>query len=383
MRAFRPWLRALLGAAVLVLLARTLGAEAFVRGVAEIDAAALLAALGIGMATTIATAWRWAVVARGLGLRLGLPRAVADYYRALLLNAVLPAGVLGDVHRAFAHRRRAAADGCAAAGGRAVRAVVLERAAGQTVLISSAILVLAARPELVTATGRLFPSPSAAAATGAGVVVLGGAAALWLLGSHSGRRRRARARAWAAEARSAVLARGRWAAVGALSAAGLAGHLALFVVAARVADVEAPTADLLPPMLVALLAMSVPVGVGGWGPRESAAALGFAAVGLGAEAGLGTAVVYGVLALVSSLPGALVLWPLRRAARRPGAPSGGRVAAADRTTSVSEEQPATDMPPPPQGQIRRMRASQAAWSTVAPGSTPTSAASSSPRTTQR
>jgi glycosyltransferase 2 family protein len=47
--------------------------------------------------------------------------------------------------------------------------------------------------------------------------------------------------------------------------------------------------------------------VAGWGPREGATAWAFAAAGLGAELGVATAVVYGVMVLVASLPGALVL----------------------------------------------------------------------------
>jgi hypothetical protein len=47
--------------------------------------------------------------------------------------------------------------------------------------------------------------------------------------------------------------------------------------------------------------------VAGWGPREGATAWAFGAAGLGAERGVETAVVYGVLVLVASLPGAAVL----------------------------------------------------------------------------
>jgi glycosyltransferase 2 family protein len=47
--------------------------------------------------------------------------------------------------------------------------------------------------------------------------------------------------------------------------------------------------------------------VGGWGPREGAAAWAFGAAGLGAEQGITTAVVYGVMVLVACLPGAAVL----------------------------------------------------------------------------
>ena len=47
--------------------------------------------------------------------------------------------------------------------------------------------------------------------------------------------------------------------------------------------------------------------VGGWGPREGVTAWAFAAAGLGASLGVATAVVYGVMVLVASLPGAAVL----------------------------------------------------------------------------
>jgi uncharacterized membrane protein YphA (DoxX/SURF4 family) len=47
--------------------------------------------------------------------------------------------------------------------------------------------------------------------------------------------------------------------------------------------------------------------VGGWGPREGMTAWVFGAAGLGAEQGVATAVVYGVMVLVASLPGAAFL----------------------------------------------------------------------------
>ena len=55
-----------------------------------------------------------------------------------------------------------------------------------------------------------------------------------------------------------------------------------------------------------MLAMVLP-SVAGWGPREGATAWVFGAAGLGADRGVATAVVYGVMVLVASLPGALVL----------------------------------------------------------------------------
>ena len=53
--------------------------------------------------------------------------AVREYYLAMFLNQVLPGGVLGDVTRAWRHARLEDT-------GRAVRAVVFERASGQLVM---------------------------------------------------------------------------------------------------------------------------------------------------------------------------------------------------------------------------------------------------------
>jgi len=92
------------------------------------------------------------------------------------------------------------------------------------------------------------------------------------------------------------------------------GHAVTFLVAARTAGVTAPLSRLLPLVLLALLAMSLP-SIAGWGPREGVTAWVFAAAGLGASLGATTAVTYGVMVLAAYLPGALVLvveWSPRR-----------------------------------------------------------------------
>ena len=87
---------------------------------------------------------------------------------------------------------------------------------------------------------------------------------------------------------------------------------------------------MLPLALLAMLAMVLP-SVAGWGPREGATAWVFARGRPGRGPGVATAVVYGVMVLVASLPGALVLVargsPARR--RRGRRPSGRRDGAAD------------------------------------------------------
>ena len=63
----------------------------------------------------------------------------------------------------------------------------------------------------------------------------------------------------------------------------------------------------MPLALLVLLAMALPLNIAGWGPREGVAAWAFGAAGLTAAQGVATAVTYGVLVLVASLPGAGVL----------------------------------------------------------------------------
>ena len=82
-----------------------LGFGPFLDGVRAVDGAALGAGAAIGALTTVCCAWRWTVVARGLGLRLPFPAAVAACYRSVFLNLTLPGGVVGDVHRGVSHGR--------------------------------------------------------------------------------------------------------------------------------------------------------------------------------------------------------------------------------------------------------------------------------------
>lgn len=287
-KSVKAWLRTLGGAAILGGLVWWQSTAAFTAAFAVIDGTAVVAALAIGLASTVFSAARWRLAAGRLGLRLSLGAAVADYYRALFLNAVLPAGVLGDVHRAVSHGRRA---GQVAQG---VRAVFFERLAGQVVLVAAGLAVLLTRPDLL---GALAPAVVPA------VIVLAAAAVALVCA-----RRRVPAFAGARDVLAA------WPGLIALSAGALAGHLALFVTAARLTGSAAPLADLVPLALLALLVMSLPVNIGGWGPREAVMAVAFGAAGLGSAQGLTISVVYGVLAFLSGLPGAAVLLVQRREA---------------------------------------------------------------------
>jgi uncharacterized membrane protein YbhN (UPF0104 family) len=113
-------------------------------------------------------------------------------------------------------------------------------------------------------------------------------------------------RAAARDIREAFLTGSAWVGIALASALVVGGHAITFMIAARTAGSTAPLSQLLPLALVAMTAMVLP-NVGGWGPREGVTAWAFGAAGLGAGQGVATAVVYGVMVLVASLPGAAVL----------------------------------------------------------------------------
>lgn len=295
-----PVVQVLVSVGILTVLVARLGTGTVADALRAIEIGPVLAALGIGAVTTVFTAWRWCLVARELGLRLPLPVAVADCYRASLLNSVLPSGVLGDVHRAVSHGRRVGDLG------KGIGSVVLERAAGQVVLLVVGVSVLLTQPTLFAAvvdglaieTDTVFWTVALLAlaiAPGIVAVVVVRRAVRTAQQQRSGHRDEWWSPSWV------------WPGVLALSLGALVGYLALFVVAARAAGVYAPLGELLPLLVVSLAAMGLPLNVGGWGPREAVATVAFGVVGFGAAQGLTVAMVYGVLSLIACLPGAAVL----------------------------------------------------------------------------
>lgn len=288
------WARALGGAVILALVLWRFGTGPFLDGLRTIDGWSLVMAAGIAVPTTVCCAWRWNLVARGLGAGMPLRVAVASYYRSQFLNTMLPGGVLGDVHRGLRHGRDVGD------AGRGLRGVAWERFAGQLVLGVMAVTVL-----------LLLPSPVRSSMPFVAAVVLVALFAAVLLAPalpRDGASLVARTvRAAAGDLRDGLLARQAWPGITLASAVAVAGHTMTFLVAAKTAGVTVSPVRLLPLALLVLLAMGIPANVAGWGPREGVAAWAFAVAGLGAAQGVATATVYGVMVLVASLPGVGVL----------------------------------------------------------------------------
>ena len=303
------WARPLGGAGILAVLVWRLGAGPFLDGVRQISVWSLLAAVSITVVTTVCAAWRWRTVARGLGVGLPLGAAVAAYYRSQFLNSALPGGVVGDVHRGVRHGLDAGDVG------RGLRAVAWERAAGQVVFVVLAVVAL-----------LVLDSPVRPAMGWIVAVVVAGALVVGLVLRalpRLGPSRVARiVRAARADVRDGLIDRRAWPVITITSVVVALGHGCVFLVAAWTTGADASPARLWPLAMLVLLAMTVPLSVGGWGPREGVAAWAFAAAGLGAAQGVATATAYGVLGLVATLPGGLVLAGDRirrdRARRRAG-----------------------------------------------------------------
>jgi uncharacterized membrane protein YbhN (UPF0104 family) len=285
-----PLLRLAAGVTVLWLLWRQVGASPFEDGLRSVTWQAVVAAVTLTALTTVCSAWRWRVVARALGVDIGLPGAVGAYYRSLFLNSVLPGGVLGDVHRAVTHGRRA---GDVVRG---LRAVGWERLWGQAIQAVVTAVVLLTLPSPVR---PALPYVLAGAAGVAGCVALAVRRA-----ARRGRPRLARAaRAVSADLRGSLLAPDVWPQLALASVLVVAGHTITFVIAARVAGCTAPLGELVALLMIVQTAVVIPLSIGGWGLREGAAAWAFAAAGLGAAAGVTVATLYAALMLAAVAPG--------------------------------------------------------------------------------
>lgn len=294
-------------AVVLGVVVWRLGTGPFVEGLRTVNAGAVAAAAGLVAMTTVCAAWRWKIVAGGLGVDMSLSAAVTAYYRAMFLNVILPGGVAGDVHRGVACGREVSAVG------RGVRSVAWERCAGAVVQLVLTAAILIALPSPVHRVVPLLVIGLAVVALGAAIVARTGAC----------RGRSAWPRVLSrSTVREGPLARRAWWGIALASTLAVAGHAAAFLLAARTAGASAPLARMIPIAMIVLWAGVLP-SVGGWGPREGLTAWAFGAAGLGAARGVASAVVYGVMVLVACLPGGAVLavawWRGTHRPRRPKA----------------------------------------------------------------
>jgi uncharacterized membrane protein YbhN (UPF0104 family) len=301
----RHWiyaLKVLTSLALLLLVASSVDFGAALGTLLGADPLPLLLALGLVQVQIVLSAVRWRFTAARLGQPMALDHAVAEYYVASLLNQVTPGAMAGDLLRAFRAGRGPAGEGGFR---RSLLAVVLERLSGQVAFFLVAGAGLALWPWAIGT-----PMPGALVATAAGsAVVVGSVFAAPPLGARfGGKVLGLRSRRLVEAAKTALFKRGAVLFQVPVSLVIVISYVATFVLCAAAIGPTPPLAAAIVVPLV-LLTMLIPVQVGGWGVREVAAAVLWPLIGMTAEAGVATAVLYGLVVLVGSLPGAvLLLW---------------------------------------------------------------------------
>ena len=275
-----------------------LDGQAIVERLLKLEARWLVVALVLSCFQVVMSAWRWRFIARRLGLELALSTAIREYYLAVFINQLVPGGVVGDVSRAWRHAQTEET-------GPVVRAVILERASGQFIMIGVAICSCFVLRESLQLEASIIWILAAI------ISVVALAFSLWV-------RRRVRSDRTLVDnllrdTWTALLARDAFLVQLVTSALIVSSYLAMFLIAARALGSTTALSTLLPLIAPVLIAMLIPVSIAGWGLREGAAALLWTAAGLAAADGAAISAAYGLLVVFSSVPGGFVLISLIRA----------------------------------------------------------------------
>lgn len=254
---------------VLGFLVHKFGVAPFAAAGQAINGWAIVTALLCGLTATWAQAARWRLICRGYGAAPTIREALLQCYTASFLNSVLPGGVAGDAARAVRHKTAHRTSWTGSIG-----SVAGERLSGTVIVFLAAALALSAVDRV----------PAALAFVLAAVAAAGAWPSLRKLPGND------------------------VAAVVVLSSIGWAALAFMFWTAAALTAPALPLSHATALAAICLASMFIPLGVGGWGPREAATAVAFAAFGYPAGAGISAATGYGLLALVSVMPGAVFLF---------------------------------------------------------------------------
>lgn len=260
MRWLKSTLMIIVSVGLLVLTARLVGAQALLAGTSVLHWWTIVAALGCGLLTTAAQAMRWKLLLHSRGTRLGWLRATADCYSSSFLNAVLPGGLSGDLARVAVYRHTGEHKWWSP-----LAVVAAERLSVTALLFTIATFTLAGiSAPLALLTGAIALTALVFSLYGMRKIGLNAALVVWLTSVTS---------------------------VGAL--------FLLYIIAMLALD--GPVVPVL--AIAGLASMSLPIGVGGWGIREISVSIVAAGAAVSVDAAVSTATGYGLLALISVLPG--------------------------------------------------------------------------------
>lgn len=277
---------ALLGLAIL--LWRAADGQAAIARLQAADMRWLLVAGLLLAFQTILSALRWRLTAAQMGLSISVWMAVREYYFAQVVNQSLPGGMIGDVGRAIRMRGEAGFQISA-------QAVIFERLAGQIGLIVLLVIGLAislAVPDVLDWPSWMVTS------VWLGLLVLAIATAVFAFSFAS--------RRFAKSFLRAVWSRGIRIHQAVLSLGTALCNVLAFALCGVALGVELPWLAVVTLIPLILFAMVLPLSIGGWGLREGAAAALFPVIGATPAEGLATSVAFGLVFLVTVLPGMLI-----------------------------------------------------------------------------
>lgn len=278
---------------------RSIGAR-----LAHLDARFVALFLALSVPFYLLCAWRWTFTAARVGAPLPFRRAWLEYYLSTLLNQLMPVGVAGDIIRAARHRQRLADSNEGSSWGPAASAVVIERFSG---VLALGLFVVASGALWFAREGRASILVASGSLLGIALVSMVG----WRLAQRS-----ARLAKLAATVRTALLDGAALRFQLAVSIGAVAMLLGMFFSAARAAGIAMTPAAVVQVVPLVLAVTTFPWAFAGLGPREAVTAALFALMGLTATDGVAVSITFGVLSLVASAPGAIVLVLPRRAQGR-------------------------------------------------------------------
>jgi uncharacterized protein (TIRG00374 family) len=308
-------LKIAISVALLWALFANVDAGEMLRQVARADLGLLLAALAALLALAVVQAYRWTVVLRAIGARLGLKQASLTVMIGLFFNQTLPSTIGGDAVRIWrAHKLGLDL-------GRAVNGVMIDRLSALAALLLVAAIGLPKIHALIGDSVAFWVIPAFIVAGLAGFAALmtfdrlPPAFMRWRVVAAIGR--------LSADARRALVDRRYGPAVIGLSLfiqVAVSSSVWLIAAGLRLKVGWFDCLILVPPVM--LISM-VPISIAGWGVREGAMVSAFGLVGLGATDALALSIVFGLIVSLVGVPGG-VIWALTRPKR--GAAATGEVA---------------------------------------------------------
>lgn len=268
---------------------------------AAIDMFYLALAMGGGFCAFAVTAWRWWFILRAQGYEIPLRTATELTWIGLFFNQTLPSNVGGDVVRVW----RLTRSGVPMAS--VISSVLVDRVAA---LFALALIVLAGLP----AVREVADDAVLAVLSGSVGLVLIGLAVLFRLDLLAGWLRRvapgglvASLEKLSADSRALLLPPRVGGPIVGISLFNHFVTVVLILMLARGLGIEAGLGDfmvLVPPIILVTM---LPMSFAGWGVREGASVALLANIGVAPPAALALSVAYGLVLLVSSLPGG-VIW---------------------------------------------------------------------------